>query len=115
MTVVSVYSVSSHYLAACSTSAACRFPLLWSVCSHLAVCASYLLQDGSVGNLDDLAQEYSRYYGTSPSDVCERMEELRKRKVVHDAEMVKQSAPNVVFVVVLLASWGLECLNIGTY
>lgn len=48
----------------------------------------YLFQDGSVGNLDDLAQEYSRYYGTSLSDVCERMEELRKRKVVQDAEMV---------------------------
>lgn len=48
----------------------------------------YLFQDGSVGNLDDLAQEYSQYYGTSLSDVCERMEELRKRKVVQDAEMV---------------------------
>lgn len=41
-----------------------------------------------MGNLDDLAEEYSRYYGTSLSDVCERMEELRKRKVVQDAEMV---------------------------
>lgn len=41
-----------------------------------------------MGNLDDLAQEYSQYYGTSLSDVCERMEELRKRKVVQDAEMV---------------------------
>uniref|UniRef100_A0A8D3ATW5 Sterile alpha motif domain-containing protein 5 n=1 Tax=Scophthalmus maximus TaxID=52904 RepID=A0A8D3ATW5_SCOMX len=51
--------------------------------------APYTHKDGSVGNLDDLAQEYSRYYGTSPSDVCERMEELRKRKVVHDAEMGK--------------------------
>lgn len=51
----------------------------------------YLLQDGSVGNLDDLAQEYSQYYGTSLSDVCERMEELRKRKVVQDADMVKFS------------------------
>lgn len=68
----------------------CRFPLL--VCAHICVrvClnVSYLSQDGSVGNLDDLAQEYSQYYGTSLSDVCERMEELRKRKVVHDAEMV---------------------------
>ncbi|XP_026157161.1 SAM and SH3 domain-containing protein 1 isoform X2 [Mastacembelus armatus] len=45
--------------------------------------------DGSVGNLDDLAQEYSQYYGTSVSDVCERMEELRRRKVVQDAEMGK--------------------------
>lgn len=41
-----------------------------------------------MGNLDDLAQEYSQYYGTSLSDVCERMEELRKRKIVQDAEMV---------------------------
>lgn len=48
----------------------------------------YLLQDGSVGNLDNLAQEYSEYYGTSLSDVCERMEELRKRKVVQDADTV---------------------------
>ncbi|KAM7403475.1 hypothetical protein PAMA_004097 [Pampus argenteus] len=50
---------------------------------------SYTHKDGSVGNLDDLAQEYSQYYGTSLSDVCERMEELRKRKVVQDAEMGK--------------------------
>lgn len=48
----------------------------------------YLLQDGSVGNLGDLAVEYSQYYGTSLSDMCERMEELRKRKVVQDADMV---------------------------
>lgn len=48
----------------------------------------YLLQDGSVGNLNDLALEYSQYYGTSLSDMCERMEELRKRKVVQDADMV---------------------------
>lgn len=52
--------------------------------------ALYLFQDGSVGNLDDLAQEYSQYYGTSLSDVCERMEELRKRKVVQDAELVNR-------------------------
>ncbi|KAM9341568.1 SAM and SH3 domain-containing protein 1 [Symphorus nematophorus] len=51
--------------------------------------APYTFKDGSVGNLDDLAQEYSQYYGTSLSDVCERMEELRKRKVVQDAEMGK--------------------------
>lgn len=41
-----------------------------------------------MGNLDDLAQEYSQYYGTSLRDVCERMEEIRKRKIVQDAEMV---------------------------
>ncbi|KAG7509649.1 SAM and SH3 domain-containing 1-like isoform X1 [Solea senegalensis] len=51
--------------------------------------APYTYKDGSVGNLDDLAQEYSQYYGTSLSDVCDRMEELRKRKVVHNAEMGK--------------------------
>lgn len=43
-----------------------------------------------MGNFDDLAKKYSRYYGTSVTDVCERMEELRKRKVVQDAEMVKR-------------------------
>lgn len=43
-----------------------------------------------MGNFDNLAEEYSRYYGTSLTDVCERMEELRKRKVVQDAEMVKK-------------------------
>lgn len=42
-----------------------------------------------MGNLDDLAQEYSQYYGTSLSDVCERMEELRKRKLVQEMEMGK--------------------------
>lgn len=45
--------------------------------------------DGSVGSLDALAQEYSQYYGTSLNDVCERMEELRKRKVLQDTEMGK--------------------------
>lgn len=44
-----------------------------------------------MGNLDDLAQEYSQYYGTSLRDVCERMEEIRKRKIVQDAEMVSPS------------------------
>uniref|UniRef100_A0A096LW97 Sterile alpha motif domain-containing protein 5 n=1 Tax=Poecilia formosa TaxID=48698 RepID=A0A096LW97_POEFO len=51
--------------------------------------APYTHKDGSVGNLDDLAQEYSQYYGTSLSDVCERMEELRKRKLVQEMEMGK--------------------------
>eukprot|EP00066_Takifugu_rubripes_P028914 XP_011618180.1 PREDICTED: SAM and SH3 domain-containing protein 1-like isoform X1 [Takifugu rubripes] len=49
--------------------------------------APYTFKDGSVGNLDDLAQEYSHYYGTSLRDVCERMEEIRKRKIVQGAEM----------------------------
>uniref|UniRef100_A0A8C3G255 SAM and SH3 domain containing 1a n=1 Tax=Cyclopterus lumpus TaxID=8103 RepID=A0A8C3G255_CYCLU len=39
------------------------------------------LQDGSLGNIDDLAQEYSEYYNTCFSDVNDRMEELRKRRV----------------------------------
>lgn len=68
----------------------CRRPPLFSV-GHIFARVSmplYLFQDGSLGNLDDLAQEYSQYYGTSLSDVSERMEELRKRKVVQDAEMV---------------------------
>lgn len=43
-----------------------------------------------MGNLDDLAQEYSQYYGTSLRDVCERMEEIRKRKIVQDAETVSE-------------------------
>ncbi|XP_019727819.1 SAM and SH3 domain-containing protein 1-like [Hippocampus comes] len=49
--------------------------------------APYSHKDGSVGSLDDLAQEYSRYYGTSLSDVCERMEELRRRRLVQDADV----------------------------
>lgn len=53
------------------------------------------LQDGSVGNLQELAQEYSQYYGAPPSDVSERMEELRRRKVVQDADMVSLIAVSV--------------------
>ncbi|XP_007252037.3 SAM and SH3 domain-containing protein 1 isoform X3 [Astyanax mexicanus] len=45
--------------------------------------------DGSLGNIEDLAKEYSEYYSTSYSDVCERMEELRKRKVTQEAETKK--------------------------
>ncbi|KAM9777504.1 LOW QUALITY PROTEIN: SAM and SH3 domain-containing protein 1-like [Neosynchiropus ocellatus] len=48
--------------------------------------APYSHKDGSAGSLDALAQEYSRYYGASVGDVCERMEELRKRRVARDAE-----------------------------
>lgn len=47
------------------------------------------LQDGSLGNIDDLAQEYSEYYNTCFSDVSDRMEELRKRRVSQDLDMVK--------------------------
>ncbi|XP_066524887.1 SAM and SH3 domain-containing protein 1 [Hoplias malabaricus] len=49
----------------------------------------YSCKDGSLGNIEDLAKEYSEYYSTSYSDVCERMEELRKRKVAQDAETKK--------------------------
>ncbi|XP_052009614.1 SAM and SH3 domain-containing protein 1-like isoform X2 [Xyrauchen texanus] len=45
--------------------------------------------DGSLGNIEDLAQEYTEYYSTSYSEVCERMEELRKRRVAQEAETEK--------------------------
>uniref|UniRef100_A0A3P9N1S1 SAM and SH3 domain containing 1a n=1 Tax=Poecilia reticulata TaxID=8081 RepID=A0A3P9N1S1_POERE len=44
--------------------------------------------DGSLGNIDDLAQEYSEYYNTCFSDVSDRMEELRKRQVSQELDMV---------------------------
>ncbi|XP_077477888.1 SAM and SH3 domain-containing protein 1-like isoform X2 [Stigmatopora argus] len=44
-------------------------------------------RDGSAGTLEDLAQEYSRYYGTYLSDVCERMEELRRRRLVKNPDV----------------------------
>ncbi|XP_053366007.1 SAM and SH3 domain-containing protein 1 isoform X1 [Clarias gariepinus] len=47
----------------------------------------YSFKDGSLGNIEDLAKEYSVYYSTSYSEVCERMEELRKRKVAQEAEI----------------------------
>ncbi|XP_047243639.1 SAM and SH3 domain-containing protein 1a isoform X6 [Girardinichthys multiradiatus] len=46
--------------------------------------------DGSLGNIDDLAQEYSEYYNTCFSDVSDRMEELRKRQVSQELDMEKQ-------------------------
>lgn len=46
------------------------------------------LQDGSLGNIDDLAQEYSEYYNTCFSDVSDRMEELRRRRVSQELDMV---------------------------
>ncbi|XP_051581171.1 SAM and SH3 domain-containing protein 1-like isoform X9 [Myxocyprinus asiaticus] len=45
--------------------------------------------DGSLGNIDDLAQEYSEYYNTYFSDVSDRMEELRKRQVSQELEVDK--------------------------
>ncbi|KAM4522825.1 SAM and SH3 domain-containing protein 1a isoform 4-T4 [Odontesthes bonariensis] len=50
----------------------------------------YSNKDGSLGNIDDLAQEYSEYYNTCFSDVSDRMEELRKRRVSQDLDMEKQ-------------------------
>ncbi|XP_045067159.1 SAM and SH3 domain-containing protein 1-like isoform X1 [Coregonus clupeaformis] len=47
----------------------------------------YSNKDGSLGNIDDLAQEYSEYCNTSFSDVSDRMEELRKRRVSQDLDM----------------------------
>ncbi|NWR97465.1 SASH1 protein, partial [Motacilla alba] len=47
------------------------------------------LQDGSLGNIDDLAQQYADYYNTCFTDVCERMEELRKRRVSQDLDLEK--------------------------
>uniref|UniRef100_A0A672QQL3 SAM and SH3 domain-containing protein 1-like n=1 Tax=Sinocyclocheilus grahami TaxID=75366 RepID=A0A672QQL3_SINGR len=44
--------------------------------------------DGSLGNVDDLAQEYSEYYNTYFSEVSDRMEELRKRQVSQEQDMV---------------------------
>lgn len=49
------------------------------------------LQDGSLGNIDDLAQEYSDYYNTCFSDVSDRMEELRRRRVSQELDMVSVS------------------------
>ncbi|XP_036941699.1 SAM and SH3 domain-containing protein 1a isoform X9 [Acanthopagrus latus] len=46
--------------------------------------------DGSLGNIDDLAQEYSEYYNTCFSDVSDRMEELRRRRVSQELDMEKQ-------------------------
>uniref|UniRef100_A0A8C5PID4 SAM and SH3 domain-containing protein 1 n=1 Tax=Leptobrachium leishanense TaxID=445787 RepID=A0A8C5PID4_9ANUR len=48
--------------------------------------------DGSLGNIDDLAEQYADYYNTCFTDVCERMEELRKRHVSQELEMEKADA-----------------------
>ncbi|XP_077408517.1 SAM and SH3 domain-containing protein 1a isoform X2 [Vanacampus margaritifer] len=57
--------------------------------------APYSNKDGSLGNIDDLAQEYSEYYNTCFSDVSDRMEELRKRRVSQELDMEKQDPNNV--------------------
>uniref|UniRef100_A0A8C6KI53 SAM and SH3 domain containing 1a n=1 Tax=Nothobranchius furzeri TaxID=105023 RepID=A0A8C6KI53_NOTFU len=46
--------------------------------------------DGSLGTIDDLAQEYSEYYNTCFGDVSDRMEELRKRQVSQELDMVSE-------------------------
>ncbi|XP_029105815.1 SAM and SH3 domain-containing protein 1a isoform X7 [Scleropages formosus] len=45
--------------------------------------------DGSLGTIDDLAQQYAEYYNTCFSDVCDRMEELRRRHVSQEMDMEK--------------------------
>ncbi|KAJ0026839.1 hypothetical protein NQD34_017839 [Periophthalmus magnuspinnatus] len=52
----------------------------------------YSNKDGSLGNIDDLAQEYAEYYNTCFSDVSDRMEELRKRRVSQELDMEKQDS-----------------------
>ncbi|KAM7060791.1 SAM and SH3 domain-containing protein 1-like isoform 1-T1 [Acridotheres tristis] len=52
----------------------------------------YSNKDGSLGNIDDLAQQYADYYNTCFTDVCERMEELRKRRVSQDLDLEKSDA-----------------------
>ncbi|XP_068533148.1 SAM and SH3 domain-containing protein 1-like isoform X7 [Anas acuta] len=52
----------------------------------------YSNKDGSLGNIDDLAQQYADYYNTCFTDVCERMEELRKRRVSQDLDVEKPDA-----------------------
>uniref|UniRef100_A0A2K5YQX6 SAM and SH3 domain-containing protein 1 n=1 Tax=Mandrillus leucophaeus TaxID=9568 RepID=A0A2K5YQX6_MANLE len=61
-------------------------------CTDLTAFVFLPLQDGSLGNIDDLAQQYADYYNTCFSDVCERMEELRKRRVSQDLDVEKPDA-----------------------
>ncbi|KAK1888588.1 SAM and SH3 domain containing protein 1, partial [Dissostichus eleginoides] len=72
-----------------------RFPLLgWqsTVLPKPRISSgSPLKGDGSLGNIDDLAQEYSEYYNTCFSDVSDRMEELRKRRVSQELDMIFSS------------------------
>ncbi|CAJ1078445.1 SAM and SH3 domain-containing protein 1a isoform X4 [Xyrichtys novacula] len=65
-----------------SASASDSFSQLWTDVMGML--------DGSLGNIDDLAQEYSEYYNTCFSDVSDRMEELRKRRVSQELDMEKQ-------------------------
>ncbi|XP_077442920.1 SAM and SH3 domain-containing protein 1a isoform X7 [Stigmatopora argus] len=55
----------------------------------------YSNKDGSLGNIDDLAEEYSEYYNTCFGDVSDRMEELRKRRVSQELDMEKPDPNNI--------------------
>uniref|UniRef100_A0A7N6F9H6 SAM and SH3 domain containing 1a n=1 Tax=Anabas testudineus TaxID=64144 RepID=A0A7N6F9H6_ANATE len=72
----------SDELKANSAAASDSFSQLWTDVMGML--------DGSLGNIDDLAQEYSEYYNTCFSDVSDRMEELRKRRVSQEVDMEKQ-------------------------
>ncbi|XP_067845438.1 SAM and SH3 domain-containing protein 1a isoform X2 [Heptranchias perlo] len=48
--------------------------------------------DGSLGNIDDLAQQYTEYYNTCLGDVSERVEELCKQRVSQDFELESSAA-----------------------
>nr|XP_046223337.1 SAM and SH3 domain-containing protein 1 isoform X3 [Oncorhynchus gorbuscha] len=75
----------------------------------------YTHKDGSLGTFADLAQEYSDYYSASLSDVQDRMEEIRKRKVVQDAqsamEKVDLAPTSLQLRSQIQESLGLSCSN----
>ncbi|XP_031643669.1 SAM and SH3 domain-containing protein 1 isoform X3 [Oncorhynchus kisutch] len=75
----------------------------------------YTHKDGSLGTFEDLAQEYSDYYSASLSDVQDRMEEIRKRKVVQDAQSAMEKVDLVPTSLHLRSqiqeSLGLSCSN----
>ncbi|XP_058163609.1 SAM and SH3 domain-containing protein 1 isoform X2 [Dasypus novemcinctus] len=48
--------------------------------------------DGSLGSIDDLAEQYADYYSTCFSDVCDRVEELRRRRVSQELDAEKPDA-----------------------
>ncbi|XP_038661142.1 SAM and SH3 domain-containing protein 1a isoform X2 [Scyliorhinus canicula] len=49
--------------------------------------SSKAYKDGSLGNIDDLAQQYTEYYNSCLSDVPERMEDLCTHRVSEDLEL----------------------------
>uniref|UniRef100_A0A8C4WRF6 Uncharacterized protein n=1 Tax=Eptatretus burgeri TaxID=7764 RepID=A0A8C4WRF6_EPTBU len=51
------------------------------LCSH----RNLLLWDGSLGTIDDLAQQYAEYFGTHTHDVTARMEELQHRQMAQNS------------------------------